>query len=222
MSNKNTLKKMWPTYLGEFYNPEHNAIKNDLINYFDEYMKKNPHSSKTRGSENYKLFESEHNLHSDNNKHFNKLLVFISNAILATSNEANKNEIQNLKKPTFRVRVDGSWFIRYEKDGFVFPHSHTGCSWCCVYYVQLGKDANEFNGGTYFNKPLPPRNINDFGSLHNKAGIEVVKPEEGKLVVWPNFLMHGSYPYAGKTNRIIVSANLIVELLENNKPVPSN
>ena len=62
---------MWPTYLGEFYNPEHNAIKNDLINYFDEYMKKNPHSSKTRGSENYKHFESEHNLHSENNKHFN-------------------------------------------------------------------------------------------------------------------------------------------------------
>ena len=58
--------------------------------------------------------------------------------------------------------------------------------------------------------------------LHNKAGIEVVKPEEGKLVVWPNFLMHGSYPYTGKTNRIIVSANLIVELLENNKPVSSN
>ena len=105
-----------------------------------------------------------------NNKHFNKLLVFISNAILATSNEANKNEIQNLKKPTFRVRVNGSWFIKYEKDGFVFPHSHTGCSWCCVYYVQLGKDADIYNGGTYFHKTLPPRNINDFGSLYNNGG----------------------------------------------------
>ena len=40
--------------------------------------------------------------------------------------------------------------------------------------------------------------------------------------MWPNFLMHESYPYTGKTNRIIVSANLTVSLLENNKPVPSN
>ena len=64
--------------------------------------------------------------------------------------------------------------------------------------------------------------INDFGSLYNKGGSVSVKPEEGKLVVWPNFIMHGSYPYSGKKNRIIVSANTSVSLLENNKPVPSN
>jgi len=34
--------------------------------------------------------------------------------------------------------------------------------------------------------------------------------------------MHGSYPYTGKKNRIVVSANTTVSLLENNKPVLSN
>ena len=38
-------------------------------------------------------------------------------------------------------------------------------------------------------------------------------PEEGKLVVWPNFITHGSYPYTGKKNRVIVSANTTVSLL---------
>ena len=44
MNVKRKLNKLWPVYLGEFCNPEHNAIKNDLLNYFDEYIKKNPNS----------------------------------------------------------------------------------------------------------------------------------------------------------------------------------
>ena len=219
MNVKRKLNKLWPVYLGEFYNPEHNAIKNDLLNYFDEYIKKNPNSRKS--GENYKLYESAYNLHSEGNEHFRKLLTFISNAVLAMSNEANRNEIENLEKPKFQVTIKDSWFIKYEKGGFVFPHSHPSCSWCCVYYVQLGKDADYRNGGTYFQKTLPPRNINDFGSLYNKGAAISVKPEEGKLVVWPNFINHGSYPYTGKKNRVIVSANTTVSLLENNKPVLS-
>ena len=147
MNVKRKLNKLWSISLGEFHNPERNTIKNDLLNYFDEYIKKNPNSRK--GRENYKLYESAYNLHAEGNKHFRKLLTFISNAILAMSNEANKNEIQNLKKPMFQVTIKDSWFIKYEKGGFVIPHSHPSCSWCCVYYVQLGKDADEYNGGTY-------------------------------------------------------------------------
>ena len=40
MNVKRKLNKLWPVYLGEFINPEHNTIKNDLVNYFDEYIKK--------------------------------------------------------------------------------------------------------------------------------------------------------------------------------------
>ena len=111
--------------------------------------------------------------------------------------------------------------IYHEKGGFVLPHSHSNCSWCCVYYLQLENDANYENGGTYFQKTLPIRNINDFGSLYNKGGIAKVKPEEGKLVVWPNYLMHGSYPYTGEKNRIVVSANALVSLTKDNKPIIS-
>ena len=92
MNNKNRLSKLWSVYIGEFHNPDHNKIKNDLINYFNDYMKKKPNSR--RGGENYKLFESEYNLHTQNNEYFKKLTTFIANGILATSNEANKSEIK--------------------------------------------------------------------------------------------------------------------------------
>ena len=103
MDVKKKLNKLWPVYLGEFYNSDHTAIKNDLLNYFDEYIKKNPNSRKS--GENYKLYESAYDLHSEGNEHFKKLLTFISRAILSMSDEANKNEIQNLKKPSFRVTI---------------------------------------------------------------------------------------------------------------------
>ena len=43
-------------------------------------MKKNPNSR--RGGENYKLFESDYNLHAQNNEYFKKLTTFIANGIL--------------------------------------------------------------------------------------------------------------------------------------------
>ena len=38
--NKNQIYSLWPIYIGEFYNPEHQEIKDDLINFFSEYEKK--------------------------------------------------------------------------------------------------------------------------------------------------------------------------------------
>ena len=98
------------------------------------------------------------------------------------SNKANNEEIKKLKNPTFQVTVLDSWFINYQKRGNVLPHVHGNCSWCCVYYVQLGKDANSTNGATYFQRPIPFRTQTDFGSLYNKSLILSATPEEGKLV----------------------------------------
>ena len=210
MKKENRLSKLWSVFIGEFYNPDHDLIKKDLINYFDEYMKKNPNSR--RGGENLKLYESDYNLHSQNNEHFKKLINFIANGILAMSNEANKHEVKKIKDPNFQVTIHDSWFINYQKGGFVLPHLHPNCSWCCVYYVQVGKDASETNGSTFFEKTLPFSHVKDFGSLYNKDGMARVKPEEGKLVVWPHFVKHGSIPYYGEVNRIIVSANASVSL----------
>tara|TARA_B100001964_G_C13912315_1_gene456479 strand:- start:337 stop:441 length:105 start_codon:yes stop_codon:yes gene_type:complete len=33
MKKENKIHKKWPTFFGEFYNPNHNEIKNDLIKF---------------------------------------------------------------------------------------------------------------------------------------------------------------------------------------------
>ena len=42
MGKVNHISKAWPTFIGEFFYPEHEKIKNDLLKYFDSYMKNNP------------------------------------------------------------------------------------------------------------------------------------------------------------------------------------
>ena len=220
MSNKNENKihTMWPIYIGEFFNPEHEEIKDDLIEFFKEYEKKNPKSriNKTGDPvENYNLYESQYNLHQEKNPAFEKLLNFISMGFITMSNNANKASLKNLdnKDPKFNVKLTETWFIRYEKGGVVFPHNHQNCSWCCVYYVQIGKDSKEKNGSTYFLKPYTSANSTDFGGAnYTYYGTSVIKGDEGKLVIWPNFLYHGSHPYSGDKNRIIVSANASINL----------
>ena len=80
------------------------------------------------------------------------------------SNEANKQELKNIREPKFQVIINDSWFNNYEKGGFVLPHLHPNCSWCCVYYVQIGKDADaQKNGSTYFLRQYFGRSQDDFG-----------------------------------------------------------
>ena len=121
------------------------------------------------------------------------------------------NGVNDVDKKIFDVSVQSSWFINYEKNkGFVLPHQHGFCSWCCVYYVEIGNDANIDNGSTYFLNPRAHRDSLDFGSLYREKNAKFYIPEEGMVLIWPNYLLHGSIPYSGIKNRIIVSANFTV------------
>ncbi len=123
----------------------------------------------------------------------------------------------NVGDSKLAVTFTDAWFIHYEKGGFVIPHAHGQCSWCCVYYVQIGKDATKTNGGTYFQKPTPARGILDFGSYYNKFLNVEADPGEGKMYIWPSHIMHGSYPYEGSEDRIIISANVKVSIIKDGK-----
>ena len=217
------IHNVWPMYVGEFFNHEHILIKDELINFFKEYEKKLPEgrSEQLRDKnyiENYNLYESKYNLlaENENNKILKEVFKFIAKSILTMSKKANKEELENLKNsdPKFNVNINDSWFIRYNKGGFVLPHMHGSCSWCCVYYVQIEKDAGKKNGSTFFLRPYLGNSLKgEFGGRYLKKNTVVFNAEEGKLLVWPNFLYHGSHPSQGNKDRIIISANSTIDLL---------
>ncbi len=212
--NKDKIYPLWPILMGEFHNPNHKEIKHELIEFFKKYEDKNKISRK--GDENINLFESNYNLHHENNDTLSKLLNFIAQSFLTMAKNINKSDLDKLenKNPKFDVQIKESWFIRYNKGGTVMPHDHGNCSMSCVYYVQIGDDADLNNGSTYFIRPYGRGSSHkDFGGLrYINGGASLFKAEEGKLLVWPSFIMHGSKPYLGDKNRIIISANADINI----------
>ena len=221
----NKISLMWPTYFGEFYNPDHKETKERLLDFFTQYKKDNKNSrlggtvlspDDKIGKENHEidddLYMSKYNLHLEKNEHYQKLIRFIGQSIMTIALHANKTEIKNLQfeQKNLTAVIKDSWFIDYKKGGFVMPHTHPQCSWNCVYYVQIGDDVSSINGSTFFQKARPANHTSDFGSQYNNETMLKINATEGKLVVWPQYLMHGSIPYQGNKNRIIVSANALV------------
>ena len=68
------------------------------------------------------------------------------------------------------------------------------------------------NGSTYFIKPYQGQRPNDFGSSYMESEQMTINAEEGKLLIFPGFLNHGSHPFKGKKDRIIISTNSLTEL----------
>ena len=216
--NENKLLQFWPVIIGKFYNPEHEIIKNDLINFFKNYEKKNPKGNKQNHDKNYhgnhNLYQSNYDLHNEKNEILHKVLKFIAISILETSKIANMSKLNDLKNqnPELNIKLIESWFIRYNKGGFIYPHNHGNFSWSCVYYVQANKSPETMNGSTYFLKPYQSQRPSDFGSDYMRSEQMTVNAEEGKLLVFPGYLYHGSHPFNADNDRIIISVNSLTEL----------
>ena len=213
MQQKNVITKYWPTIVGEFYNPEHDKIKKKLLTFFEDYKKKYPSSRK--GGENFNLYESQYNLHQESNPDLQKVLQFMSKCVFHVYKEASHHYISERgSDKQYRVEIGAAWFIAYESGGFVAPHTHDNCSWSTVYYVQTGEDSNKKNGATFLEAPNS-RLSSDIGSESFQHSLAEFIPMEGKLIVWPSYIVHGSYPAIGKVKKTIISANLIIKLKDN-------
>ena len=211
--DKNKIHSLWPILIGEFHNPNHQEVKKNLVEFFKQYENENKKSKE--GLENFNLFESKYNLHKEKNEALSKILDFIAESFLIMTKNINKFELDKIenKNSKLNAKIHDSWFIRYNKGGLVTPHDHGGCSMSCVYYVQVGDDSDINNGSTYFLRPYNRGSSHrDFAGERYNKGLHYFKAEEGKLLIWPSFLVHGSKPYQGEKNRIVISANADVDL----------
>ena len=139
---KYSIKSFWPNNIGRYENPNHYEIKDGILNFIDQYIENN---QTRKGGENNNLFESSYDLHKSDDKNIKKLVKFISESFFHMAIYSNKDFYNNQK---LNCRLHDMWFIKYLKGGFVMPHDHGKCSWCCVYYLQSGADSDLENGST--------------------------------------------------------------------------
>ncbi|MEL6264771.1 MAG: putative 2OG-Fe(II) oxygenase, partial [Pseudomonadota bacterium] len=90
--------------------------------------------------------------------------------------------------------------------------AHPGCSWCGIYYLQVGDsepvEVGAPNGLNRFYCPISTGGmVSDYGAAYLNAGYVDPPVRDGMLILFPAHLQHSGLPYAGSRDRLIISFN---------------
>ncbi len=156
------------------------------------------------------LFESDFDLFACDHPGLNKLKAFIGKTVQMVVAQVNGPHLDPRK---IRVLVPDSWFHITNDGGFHDSHTHRGCSWCGIYYLQVGdtrpsQQAGAPNGGTRFYSPFQTGALfNDLGNQYLDKSYVDPPIGDGMLLLFPAYLAHSALPYAGKQDRIVIAFN---------------
>ena len=97
------------------------------------------------------------------------------------------------------------------------PHTHPGAFWSGVYYVDDGGIAADpsLGGELEFMDPrgsVPLMNAPHLRIAGNltAGATERIRPQPGRMVIFPAWVMHGVRPYLGAAERVSIAFNLAV------------
>jgi hypothetical protein len=160
------------------------------------------------------LIESPLNLFSTTKEpNLQALVAWISGCVRAAVSQVNGGAVAPDK---LRVEFTESWFHITNDGGFHDAHTHGNCSWCGIYYLAAGDPdtvpasgaTKAGNGVNRFYGPLPKGGmLRDYGNNYLRRYYVDVQPIEGRLVLFPSYLMHSALPYAGAADRIVLAFN---------------
>jgi uncharacterized protein (TIGR02466 family) len=115
------------------------------------------------------------------------------------------------RSDSVQIRFVDSWYHITTDGGYHDAHWHHGCSWCGIFYLDLGdyspKGPSAPNGGSRFYCPIVQ------GGAYKDAGNQYVHPfydpplENGLLILFPSHLLHSGLPYQGIRERIVLAFN---------------
>jgi uncharacterized protein (TIGR02466 family) len=202
----------WITPIVEVRNPDHARIRDGLIQlcYEQEKRAKTTIESGVAPKVKAGLYESPFNFFQANAhvKEVAELRQFCGQAvgemIFHLNRELNQNKIQ-----LDRINVDmfESWVHITHDGGYHDGHVHPNCSWCGIYYIDIGEVTVDPPNGC--NRFYPPMEVNyeDLGTAMCPMNPVQPPPEDGKLILFPSHIRHAGMPYRGKRDRILASFN---------------
>ena len=156
------------------------------------------------------LFESHFDLFELPHPGLGKLKTFLVDSIRQVVVRLNRDQ---LPKNRIHVEIADGWFHITNDGGFHDAHGHQHCSWCGIYYLQLGDSGTQSsegapNGGNRFYSPF---NVGghyiDAGNRYLTQAYLDPPIEEGMLLLFPSYLQHSALPYQGKEDRIVIAFN---------------
>ena len=111
--------------------------------------------------------------------------------------------------PNCRYKLE-AWVNLHGQGGYNTFHTHPGALLSACYYLHLPKDS----GGLVLKDPRPGAMLSPWqGSLRPNNGSEItITPQEGQLIVFPNWLEHATEANSGAEPRISIPINAVLSM----------
>jgi uncharacterized protein (TIGR02466 family) len=209
-----TVQQFWATNFFAFGWPEHETEAPGIVAYLYELraaQQSNIASGIAPGAKSpYGLYESDFDLFDRDQPGLHKLKTFVDRCVQQAVAHVNGSQLDPSR---IRVEIRDSWFHITNSGGFHDAHCHGGCSWCGIYYLQIGDSGQRTNsgapnGGNRFYSPLAGGGRHqDYGNSYLNLSYVDPPMSDGMLLLFPSFLMHSGLAYQGEKDRIVISFN---------------
>lgn len=207
---------VWETDLFVYRNPFHDMLKAPLMEaiYRDKSTGSNAVASEVAVTAKRRLFESELDFLTLDNPDIQVLNQVLSDAVSSVAWDVNQTYWPEGAEAV--ATITESWYHVTQYGGYHDAHSHPNCSWCGIYYLEVGDADFEQRSGA--NRFYDPRHNADHyldaGALYlNHHGVWDMAPAEGQVVIFPSYLKHSALPYFGERDRVVVAFNARVDLV---------
>ena len=159
-------------------------------------------------------WHSSDDVHNWDYPEIRTLVGFITEAVTEMTKVSTGMEADQFGADTTFI----AWANILRDGGYHRSHTHPGCAWSGVYYIQTGSDEaaqaeNDAAGHIEFYDPrhgveMVPVPGNPFGQRLS------FPPEAGRLYCFPAWLRHMVNPYQGSSERITIAFNVRIENFE--------
>lgn len=209
---------LWPTPLGVHRYAEASTLNPLLARIFGALRATQLHA---RGQPQGSFFASDDDLlRRVRLPEWDGFVKFLIESLRDTSAHANRGAWPQ-RGLDLQIALEGLWFQCANHGAFHDVHTHGNCSWSGVYIVQVDEPGRRrdhpvygaANGVTRFYGPsflALAGGHADLGNAYLQPPHLDIEPVAGQLVLFPSWLAHQALPYAGESERIVVSFNASV------------
>lgn len=197
MSSLNVFK-VFPVPIFSYQIPNHQETNLELRKYIYRLKEKDPEGVQlsNKGGWHSPYFDVQNNIEPKN-------FVFKIRNILP---EIFQNHL-GWDFGTNKVSIHAMWAVINEKNSFNVRHNHPNSYLSAAYYVRANENAGEI-------KFYDPKEVKAMHYPKIKVNTEFstnsinIKPEEGKLLIFPSYLHHSVGENLSDEDRIVISFNI--------------
>ncbi len=205
----------WATPIFVANNPDHDFLKDELINFIRQTQKqqKSAIDSQVAVNAKHQLFESELTFLEHAHPEVMELRRIFEELVAEVAFDVNRNAWP--QDVEVEATVTESWYHITQNGGYHDAHSHPNCSWCGIYYLDPGQASLDGKNGInrFYDPRVNAAHFTDAGTAYlGNQGYWDFEPVAGQMIIFPSYLKHSALPYFGEQDRIVIAFNCVVEI----------